>query len=191
MRIGIDLDEVIADTMPAIVRFHNEQYKTDLKKDDFRSYRFWETWGGTRDDAIRKMYEFFATDHFAQIDPIPGSLAAIKTLKERGHDLFIVTGRQHDIVAKTEKWIRRHFPKVFSGIRFANSYSRNSQSAKKSEICARLGITIMIEDDMDHAEELARSGITVLLFDQPWNQGDLEDHIERVFSWKQIVDRIH
>lgn len=190
MRIGIDLDEIVADTMPAIVNFHNEKYGTDLKKNHFHSYRFWEVWGGTRDEAIKKIYEFSETDHFVKINPVAGSLNAIKKLKENGHELFVITGRQNEIIKKTEEWIEKHFPEVFSGIHFANSYGFTGQPLKKSAICSQLNIEIMIEDDIDHAKDLAEAGIRVFLFDQPWNQNDLEKDVERVFSWEEIIDKI-
>ena len=190
MRIGIDLDEVVADTMPAVIHFHNRKYGTDFKKGDFYSYHFWDVWGGTKDEAIKKMYDFFATDHFAKINPVAGSLVAINTLKENGHELFVITGRQNEIIEETEKWIKKHFPEIFSGIHFANSYGLTGHPIKKSAICAQLGIKIMIDDDMDHAKDLTKFGIKVLLFDQPWNQDNLEGDIERVFSWKEIINKI-
>ena len=47
MKIGIDFDEVIADSVSLIVRMHNERYGTNLKKSDITSYKFEEVWGIT------------------------------------------------------------------------------------------------------------------------------------------------
>jgi uncharacterized HAD superfamily protein len=187
MSIGIDLDEVIADTISGILLFHNEKYGTRFTKRDFLSYRFWEIWGGTREEAIKKMYDFFETDRFADVVPIPGSLEAIAALKKEGHKIFLITGRQNHIIEKTEQWIKKYFPDVFDGLYFANSYNLTSKGRKKSEICAELGIKIMIEDDIDHAMDCAGKGILVLLFDQPWNQRELPPNVERVFSWEDIL----
>lgn len=192
MRIGIDLDEVVANTMEAIVGFHNEKYKTQLVKNDFHSYQFWEVWGGTREEAIQKMYTFFGTDHSAGICPIPGSLEAIQKLKGDGHELFVITGRHTEISEETRKWIERHCKNVFSGIHFANSYSVTGEHVKKSAICNKLDIKIMVEDDIHHVHDLAGSGIKVFLFDQPWNQKGvkIEENIERVYSWGEIIEKI-
>ena len=192
MRRGIDLDEVVADTIMALVNFHNERYGTNFNKNDFHSYYFWEIWGGTKKEAINKIYEFFGTDHFANIAPIAGSLNAMEKLKENGHELFVITGRQNEIIKETEEWIEKHFTKVFSGVHFANSYNLTSQPLKKSAICNQLDIEIIVEDDIYHANDLAEYGIKVLLFDQPWNQNGLEskENIERVYSWEEIIDKI-
>ena len=191
MRIGIDLDEVIANTLTAVINFHNEKYGTDFKENNFSSYRFWETWGGTRDEAIRKVHEFYVTDHFANVRPVAGSIDAVDKLKENGHELFIITGRQENIIKETEKWIKKHFPEVFSGVHFANTYGLTGSKMKKGTICEQLGIEIMVEDDIIYASELAESGIKVFLFDRPWNKDHaVGDNIERVSSWEDVVNKI-
>lgn len=190
MNIGVDLDEVVGDTMSAVIAFHNEKYGTTLKKKDFLSYRFWEIWGGTREDAIRKMYDFFETDHFKNINPAVGSLLALELLKKSGHKIFLITGRQTHIIKKTEEWIEKNFPEIFDELHFANSYSLTDAPRKKSDLCKSLGITLLIEDDMDHVRECSKAGLTTLLFNQPWNQGDLPRNVKRVFSWDEIVKEI-
>lgn len=190
MSIGIDLDEVVADTLDAIIKFHNERYGTDFKKTDFRSYRFWETWGGTRDESIKEVLEFFSTDRFTNLTPVAGSLRAMKAMKKAGHDLFIITGRQTEIIKETEAWIEEYFPNIFSGLHFANTYGITGQPRKKSDICKALGIKWMVEDDLDHAIECGAAGISVLLFNQPWNQGELPANAKRVFSWSDVVKSV-
>jgi hypothetical protein len=56
MKIGFDYDDVLVEYIPAVIKFHNNTYKTALKIDDFHSYKFWEVWGGTRQQAIEKIH---------------------------------------------------------------------------------------------------------------------------------------
>ncbi|MDD5547464.1 MAG: hypothetical protein PHN74_00985 [Candidatus Pacebacteria bacterium] len=189
MIIGIDLDEILADSLNAIVEFHNKKYGTTLKRNDFHSYRFWEIWGGTREEAIKKVYEFFITNPM-HINPIAGSFEALKTLKKNGHELLIITARQNELIEYTNKWIEKHFPEIFSGIHYANTYTMAGHSRKKSDICNGLGIKLLIEDDLTHAEDCAKSGIKILLLDCPWNQNSLPKNTERIFSWNDAVDKI-
>ncbi len=93
MRIGIDFDEIITDSLSVIIELHNAKYGTKLKKEDFHSYRFWEIWGGTKEEAVRKVHEFMETDRFAHMSPVAGSLKVLRALKESGHELYIITGR--------------------------------------------------------------------------------------------------
>lgn len=190
MRIGIDIDEVIADSLSAIIAFHNETYKTAFKRDDFLSYKFWETWGGSKEEAIQKMQIFNDKGHVLTTRPIEGAFTALTSLKEQGHELFAITARSHRLVKQTEEWVSLHFPNIFREIRFGNTWGMEGTTEKKSDICKHLSVSIMIEDDIDHAIDCARCGITVILLDCPWNQGLLPEHVHRVFSWNEAIQLI-
>jgi uncharacterized HAD superfamily protein len=43
-----------------------------------------------------------------------------------------------------------------------------------------------VEDAIHNAEDIAASGIPVLLFDAPWNKGWSGDGAIRVYSWDVI-----
>ena len=187
MRIGIDIDEIIAATLDAMLDFHNGMYGTDLKQADIFSYKLWEVWGGSEEEAVQKWNEFFETDHFAGVCPIVGAFAAMTVLKERGHELFAITARPHHISKKTEDWLDEHFPAVFSGVRFANTHGASGIKYKKSELCAELGIGTLVEDDPRHAMDCASKGISVILFSYPWNKDLSADNVFRALSWDDVI----
>ncbi|MBI1968664.1 hypothetical protein HYS49_02030 [Candidatus Woesearchaeota archaeon] len=187
MNIGVDLDEVLADSLPALLQYHNSTYGTSLTKDLFTSYHFWETWGGTREEAIRKVYDFHKTLFFRSIKPVEGSQEAISSL-QKNNKLFVITSRQRDIAEATEKWILHHFLDAFSGVHFTNEYSLTGVPTTKAKICEELGVSLMIEDSLDYAIDCVTSQRIVLLFDRLWNKSsELPDGIYRVHSWKQIM----
>jgi uncharacterized HAD superfamily protein len=190
MRIGIDLDDVVADSVAAMAAFHNERYGTSLKREDFVNYDLWKIWGGDRLDAIKKIEEFFLTDHFANISPVAGSVSGIAALKGMGHELYAVTARSDIAIRPTEVWIKKHFPDAFRGVHFANHFNLHKEPRKKSEICKELGIGLLIDDSMENAKDCAAANIKVFLLDYPWNQGDLPDGVKRVFSWEEIVSKL-
>lgn len=192
MRIGIDLDDVAVDSITAIIGFHNEKSGACLTKGDRHSYNLWEVWGGTREEAIEKVNEFFATDTAWDLDPMPGSVKALTALKEKGHELFIITARDKDSVGKTEKWIEKNFPRLFAGVHFGNAYNLSGEPRKKSEMCKEVGVEMLVDDHLENAFDCAAAGIRVLLFDQPWNRQELTlpKNVERVFSWDEVVRKI-
>lgn len=190
MRIGIDIDEVLANTLNGVIAFHNERYGTCFKKEDFFSYDCDEVWGGTREETIRKWYAFFETDHFSSVDPIAGALPALQILKENGHELFAITARPLVIAPQTNAWINSYFPGIFSGIHFGNRAGYDGVKKRKSEMCAELGITVIVEDDLYHAVDCAECGIRVLLLDHPWNQRELPANVYRMFSWDDVFRMI-
>ena len=194
MRIGIDLDETISDSIAGIMKLHNEQHGTSLRRKDFDSYVFADILGVSREEARRRVDEFFTVKHVKEIPPIEGSLGAIKTLKSSGHELYIITGRGSapEDVKHTEAWLELHFPNVFAGVHYANALAPDGSVGKrnKSEIAQSLGIQVMVDDVLKFALDCAGAGIRTLLIDKAWNQGDLPVNVERVRSWDEIVKKI-
>ncbi len=170
MNIGIDLDDVFADFMTALIEYHNATHNTSLTKQQFKTYRFWETWGGTREEAIQEVYNFHKTPYYENIKPIEGTQEAIKILKEN-NKLFIITSRQDCVIEQTKKWIEKHFPNTFAEIYFTNHYSQNGNPTRtKKEICDEIGIDILIEDSLDYAKECINPNRQIFLINAPWNQ---------------------
>lgn len=190
MNIAVDNDEILFDLHGQLLLFHNEVYGTELKKKDFISYNFHEVWGGTPKEAARKISEFFESVYFKNLKPTEGSQNAMNYLKQRGNTLYVVTGRIHALAEKTESDIQKYFPEIFSGICFANTYGTNGVKEKKSVLCRKLNSKIIIEDDLLHVNDCAKSGISVLVHDYPWNQGVLLENATRFVDWKQATNLI-
>ncbi len=190
MKIAIDIDEVLGQFMKALIEFHNSEYKTNLKLEDFFSYNFWNIWGGTKEKAIKKVYNFHKTNYFKNIIPVKDSQESIKKLKE-GNELFIITSRQNDVIEETKEWIKKNFPNIFSDIYFTNHFSQNGTSKTKKEICDLLNIDILIEDSLEYSLECIKPNRKIFLLDYPWNKNNnLPKEITRVYSWKEIMLKI-
>lgn len=186
MRIGIDIDEVLADMLTAIIEFHNETYGTAVMRGDVVHY-LGDVLGDREEECTRKIFEFFETDHFAAVAPVAGAFPALRILKDLGHELVVITARPESISAKTQAWVDRYYPELFSGIYFGNRHAPTGDVRTKSQLCLAAGADVLIEDDLYHANECAANGIAVLLFDYPWNQGVLPDRVQRVFSWDDVI----
>jgi len=198
MKIGCDLDEVLADFLGALMRFHNDKYNTQLKKADFKSYSFWEVWGGTKEQTIEKVDNFFTTNYFKNMQTIYGARDGIDFLK-KNHELAIITSRPQHIAEQTIDWIKKYYPNSFSGIFFSQSIIRNipergGDSRKtKLDFCNELELDIMIEDSLDFAKQCVTNKRQVYLLDTgyPYNQvKELPRGITRVYSWAELTKRI-
>ena len=145
MTIGIDLDDVLASLMVSLVDFHNQRYKTTLTRNDFRHFDLWRTWGGNREEAIRKVYEFYEAKEFENVGTVPGAIDALASLKAMEHRLYVITARPNHIIKKTEVWLERHFPKTFDGVHFTNAFIVSGPSRKKVDVCKELGVELFKE----------------------------------------------
>jgi uncharacterized HAD superfamily protein len=191
MKIGIDLDSVVADLMSPLVDFHNKNYGTKLKPSDHVTFSIEKIWKCTEEEAIERCFKFYRSDFMNQVKPLPGAIEGINFLSRR-HELHIITSRPHFISNDTVNWIKKFFPDKFKTIHHTNQYSKKgSLSIKKSEIIKKLSINLMIEDHLEYAIDCASLNIRVFLLDMPWNQTKkLPKNIIRVHSWKEIIQKI-
>lgn len=193
MIIGVDIDEVLLPLVPEMAAWHNANFGTHLTVDDFTTYRFWEAWGGTREQAIHKYFDFVFSDWSENLAPIPNSVEVLERLKNAGNVLFIVTSRQDEIMPVTITRIERHFPQIFSGIFNVNHFSVSGISTSKAEICAKLWAQVMIDDSILYLQECFPSvGLPILFGFYPWNCERRHADLIRGFGWlnvEQIIAR--
>lgn len=191
MKIGIDLDAVVADMMSPLIDFHNKKYGTNFKIADHITFSIEKIWKCTEEEAIRRCFEFFQSDFLNQIKPVPGAVEGINLLSNQ-HELHVITSRPDLLNKHTSNWIEEYFPKKFKSINHSNQFSKKgSIKRKKSNICKELKIDLMIEDHLEYALDCASLDIKVLLMNMPWNQTkELPKNIIRVNSWKEIINII-
>lgn len=192
MKIGIDLDSVLADLMDPLIRFHNERYNKKHTIKDHVTYNLTEVWGVSSEEVLHRIYEFYESPYMDEVLPMSGSVEGVNKL-QIVHDLHVITARPYDIEKKTVDWLDRYFPGKFKSIYHTNWVSSTRYKKRnKSELCVEYGVECMIEDHLDFATDIADENIEVLLLDSPWNQSNmLPDKIHRVFTWEEIVEKIH
>jgi uncharacterized HAD superfamily protein len=189
MKIGVDMDSVVADIMSPLIDFHNKKYKTSIKFTDHVTFSIEKVWNCTEEEAIDRIIEFNNSPFMDEIKPMPGSIEGIKHLSSF-HELHIITSRSNTTEKITDLWIKKHFPNIFKTINHTNqSGKKESKKIKKSEVAKKLGINLFIEDHLEYALDCASLDIRVLLMNMPWNQTkNLPKNIIRVYSWKEIID---
>ncbi len=189
MKIGIDIDDTLLDFVGTFINFHNEIYKTNLKKEDFKTYSFSHARGGTIKQEINTVNQFYKTDFFKKMQPFEGVVEVIQKLK-KNNDLFIVTSRPIHMQGGTLEWLVEHLPNIFSEVFFSsNHYTKAKNSGRtKAEICYDLDASLLIDDSLEYAKQCVKKGIEVLLFgdDSPWNQNGEIKGVTRVKDWQAI-----
>jgi len=183
--IGVDVDDVLAHCVTSLLKFHNEKYGTSLEYHHVKVFDLWKVWGGTKEESYEKLKEFYLTKHFERMDPIEGAIEGINELS-KNNKLIAITARPESTRLITENWIRSNFFNMFPDI-----YLVGEKNLKKSTVCLENGISVMIDDSLSNAKDCAENGIRTLLMDRPWNQDILPKGVERVFNWKEIIQKIN
>lgn len=185
MRIGIDIDGVIADFVPSFLEFYNEKHGINIKVKDILHYDIHIAMGIDEKQLWKLMGEYWKTRYFNNIKPIKNSKKIINILKQ-DHELFIVTARIPPLFEYTEKWLKQYFSNCFTEIFYTGDF--NQKGELKSDVCKKHKIDILVEDSLKISNQCAEQGIKVLLFDQSWNQiKKLHENITRVEDWKETL----
>jgi len=187
MKIGIDIDEVIAEFLESFLDFYNSKYNRDFKKEDFKDYKFEEILGGTSNETAKLIQEH---GYDKEIKLVEGALDAVKELSKK-HELIILTARHPMFKDKTERFLDQHFGNIFSQILYTGEVFQK-YGTTKSDLCKQLGIEIIIEDNKLFSKECAEKGISVFLMSRPWNRDCLEHkNILRVKNWNEVLEKIN
>ena len=186
MRIGVDIDGVLNDIGQwhyscgfkfcidnHIQRgFHPHEYMIEKQFEltDEENYKFW------------REYIF---DLMVSIPTRPYAGNILKSLKEMGHEIVILTARDNRYLTNqyantmnfyVEEWLHKNnipYDEIVAG------------PGKKKDKCIKHKLDIMIEDKASNVLEIS-DVIPVLCFDAPYNLGIVKNNVHRVYSWYQI-----
>lgn len=198
MRIGVDIDGVLNYRQEFVLscgtKFCVEQGLPALKDPNSHSIR--EIFGisqAQRDEFWRKyaryqMWEWPAQNYAAEV---------IKRLRDEGHEIFIVTGRNNNDPrvegmpegetweTVTVDWLKRNNI-IYDQIEFDRG---RPAPHDKGTYCQEQGIEVMIEDLPAYLETLVGK-TQIFVFDQPYNRGMELAGMQRVYSWYDIYQKI-
>lgn len=190
--IAVDFDDVLLDFNRGFLESHNRLYGTKLTFDQLINYDHWEVvYGCDPDTMTERAKRFYHSPEHQLVAPVSGSLEGIAELA-KDYSLQIVTSRPETVRAATMGWLDRHFPGHFSDFHFTNIYAgeAGAKQRTKAEVCRSIDAAVLIDDALRHARDVAACGITALLPDRPWNQGEAHPNLYRMNSWGDIVDWI-
>ena len=178
MKIGVDVDGIIGDQVPHLLRRVRDKYGIKMKK---RDIKLWDQPMG-RTSFVKEMDEAVLDHEFLLTMPlIPGAREGLSQLASRNF-IMIVTSRPPSTDHMTAEWLRRkglHFDKIMS----------TSKEPKENA-----PVDILIDDRLENVRDFALTGRLAIMLSQPWNRDDQilvellkQRAVIRAASWKEIV----
>lgn len=190
MRIGIDIDNVISN-------FNEELLKEYIKHDkELRNTGIInenpEYIGRGMFDWIEDEEKSFYIDNIERIvkrlNVKDGAKEYIDKLKEDGHSIYIITGRDNGEYSNpynmTKEWLDNNFI-YYDELILTNAYKNDKHG--KTEKCLENHIDIMIDDSVHICQDCIENNITTLLMDTPYNK---QVDMPRVYNWEDIYEFI-
>lgn len=189
MRIGIDIDNVISnfdDTLLKEYLKHDKELRNTgiINKNPEYLRKGMFDWTEEEENSF---YDANIEDFAIKLRPIEDSVCYIRKLKEDGHEIYIITGRNNgeykDPYELTKEWLNK-YDIIYDKLIFTNAYDKHA----KSEVCLENNIDLMIEDSTRISLDLINNGIKVYTMNTRYNQK--EQTLDRVSKWKEIYERI-
>jgi uncharacterized HAD superfamily protein len=188
LRIGIDVDDVLAESLPGYLEAFRRRFGREVRIEEAA----WEIFRRYPVISPTQMWGFFseleATDFLGTRPVYPDAVKAVKALAAGGHQLFVVTGRLTQHQDHTRRLLQRAGLLEF----FEELVHREDEAASdyKPRVARERGLDLLVEDELHVALAAVQVPMPVLLFDRPWNQGDLPPGVTRVAAWDQVLDSV-
>jgi len=187
-KIGVDIDEILSETVQTFLGFYNARHGTNFVLDEIIEYSFSRQFGISLEDEKRAIHEFFVSDEALHIPTLAGSIEAIQALSKE-NKLYAVSSRPTELIQSTTAWLNLYYPKCFTDVVLTNSHFDSTKT--KSDVCRSLKLDIFIDDQIVFAEDCAQVCSVVYLLNKPWNQTSFSvDNIVRVMTWADILRKI-
>lgn len=155
-KIAIDVDEVLVHLLKPMVKFHKKQMPKKC------NYLYREVFNCSEEESQKLLKQFYFSEEFRKLEPIDGSVEAMKNLKRVFPKMYVVTGRQDMIREPTELWLNYYFPEIFDDILLTNSFTSNE--INKADICRSLAIDLLIDDNVNICKQCIENGTEALNF---------------------------
>lgn len=185
MRIGIDVDDTLANTKELII-----EYAVRYDKKYFRGkgiihpeiYDLCGMFDWSREEKKQFMKE--CIEEIADKVTVKENAAKVLTkLKEEENEIYIITyrttKRYKNPQKTTENWLLKHqipYDKLIVN------------SGPKGIVCKNNKIDLLIDDNLEHCLDAINYNIDTLVFDSPYNRDNQE--LPRVSSWMEVYEKL-
>lgn len=173
MKVLVDLDGVVVDSIPLILNVMNRAFATNYTMDELIEYEFNKMFGR----GAKSVFELMELNIYRNANPIHLAKEVLERLIKRGIEIYYVTSRSKKYKDVTCSWLQRYdFPYPERVM-----FTRN-----KSSYAVEEGIDFCIEDAPEFILDYMVINKPVIVFDYPYNRNiDIKNGI-RVKNWAEI-----
>lgn len=184
MRIGIDIDNTITDTLPVFIRYckkYNEEVvkrNIPMNETGFNITTLYDWTQEEKDDCFLK----YIDEAREQVEVKPNAIKIIQKLRAEGNSVHIITARKRGIMDPYEttlKFLQKN------GI----EYDEFVVQKDKKQYCIDNNIDILIDDEAKNINSVSEI-IPVIVFEYKHNTSCTGENIIKVKTWDEVYRAI-
>lgn len=182
MKIGVDIDDTMADTFDYLMPHIAEFFNIDIKylKDNNISY-------SNLPKEMKEQELEFAKKYYDKVIPNtpfkPNVAEYIDKIKALGHEIIVITARDKTLYTDEYKT-------TIEELKNNNiHYDKLICDFDKANVCKIEKIDLFIDDSITNCNKVNELGIETILFSSKGNLNDKTD-LYRVDSWKNIYEKV-
>jgi 5'(3')-deoxyribonucleotidase len=175
LKIAVDLDGVLAESMQVWCQKANEEFDLSLKMEDLDSWSSWKKFGISKDDFYRILDESW--QDWKRVPPTePGIANKVARIGKFG-DVDVVTGRSKTTEQAAINWVQHQKIRYRHFVRVAGWRDKPI-----------LNYDVYIDDAPDLMPLVSHSPLSwAILYDRPWNRSVPNmPKVLRAESWKRV-----
>lgn len=182
MRIGIDIDDVVTNTSEIIEEFIDAESNSQELKKHIKSIMK----GNPSDPEIVSFCKKIYLEAFRKAKAKDNVSRVIKDLFNNGNEIFFITarGEKLDYFKGSEKVTKEFLEQ--NNIEYTKILFNATDKAK---LCLDNKIDLMIDDSIEHCEDVRAAGIKSIVFNSRVNK-DILTAVERVDNWLELEEKI-
>lgn len=183
MKIGIDIDDVITNTSEKIEEYvvkDNNRIKLQEHMKDIMK-------GNPSDPEVISFCSENYLRVFQKVKPKDNASKVIQNLLEKGNEIYLITARGEnlDYFRGSEKVTKKFLED--NNIKYTKIIFN---AINKAQLCIDNQIDLMIDDSIEHCEDIENVGIKSIVFTSNVNKKTFTT-IERVNNWLELENRLN
>lgn len=176
MKIGLDVDGVLADVIQSWISYNNK-IRTMIYKSEISEWDFWKKFKIDKFDFYKELSMCWVS--WKNIPPTENDLSlATRDLLKLG-TVDIVTAREESTHIYVKNWLKS------KGIIY-NNYVGVLEGIEKT----RLDYDVFIDDSPINAKSMLDGDKSVILYTQPWNLDFTDSRAKRIYKLKDSISAI-
>lgn len=183
MKIGIDIDDVITNTSEKI----EEYVVKDINRQKLQEHMKEIMKGNPSEPELISFCMENYLRVFEKVKPKDNASKVIQNLLDKGNEIYLITARGENLefFRGSEKVTKKFLED--NNIKYTKIIFN---AVNKAQLCVDNQIDIMIDDSIEHCEDIKNVGIKSIVFTSNVNK-NTSTTVERVNNWLELENKLN